>query len=71
MSVLTLIRAKEEDSGNYTMRVENGDQIRTVGLILEVKGRPSAVITFIYLHLLFFSRLNGGAANRPCPGEEF
>uniref|UniRef100_A0A669BRY4 receptor protein-tyrosine kinase n=1 Tax=Oreochromis niloticus TaxID=8128 RepID=A0A669BRY4_ORENI len=26
MSVLTLIRAKEEDSGNYTMRVENRNQ---------------------------------------------
>ncbi|CAG10972.1 unnamed protein product [Tetraodon nigroviridis] len=36
ISVLTLIRAKEEDSGNYTMRVENGDQSRTVGLILEL-----------------------------------
>ncbi|TWW57585.1 Platelet-derived growth factor receptor alpha [Takifugu flavidus] len=30
MSVLTLIRAKEEDSGNYTMRVENGDQMPAV-----------------------------------------
>lgn len=39
MSILTLIRAKEEDSGNYTVKVENGDQIRTVGLILEVKGQ--------------------------------
>lgn len=48
MSVLTLIRAKEEDSGNYTMRVENGDQIRSVGLILEVKGqREDPFITFI------------------------
>uniref|UniRef100_G3PMK7 receptor protein-tyrosine kinase n=1 Tax=Gasterosteus aculeatus aculeatus TaxID=481459 RepID=G3PMK7_GASAC len=37
MSVLTLIRAKEEDSGNYTMRVENGDQRRDVGLMLQVK----------------------------------
>ncbi len=53
MSVLTLIRAKEEDSGNYTMRVENGDQIRDVGLILEVKGQreecPKPFITFISL----------------------
>lgn len=39
MSALTLIRAKEEDSGNYTIRVENGDQSRSVGLILEVKGQ--------------------------------
>jgi len=37
--VLTLIRAKEEDSGNYTMRVENGDQRRDVVFILEVKGQ--------------------------------
>lgn len=54
MSVLTLIRAKEEDSGNYTMRVENGDQSRTVGLILEVKGQPSTVITFYLLALAVF-----------------
>lgn len=39
MSVLTLIRAKGEDSGNYTMRVENGNQSRHVSLILEVKGQ--------------------------------
>lgn len=45
MSVLTLIRAKEEDSGNYTMRVENGDQSRTVGLILEVKGQRKSGVT--------------------------
>lgn len=53
MSVLTLIRAKEEDSGNYTMRVENGDQSRSVGLILEVKGQteewPKPFITFTSL----------------------
>lgn len=54
MSVLTLIRAKEEDSGNYTMRVENGDQSRTVGLILEVKGQHEPVITFTLLHSLLF-----------------
>ena len=39
MSVLTLIRAKEEDSGNYTIRVENGNQSQDVGLVLEVKGQ--------------------------------
>ena len=39
LSVLTLIRAKEEDSGNYTIRVENGEHIRDVGLNLEVKGK--------------------------------
>lgn len=38
-SVLTLIRAKEEDSGNYTLRVENGDHSRSAGLFLEVKGQ--------------------------------
>lgn len=51
MSVLTLIRAKEEDSGNYTMRVENGDRSGTVGLILEVKGWCEPVITFTYFAL--------------------
>lgn len=38
-SVLTLIRAKEEDSGNYTMRVDNGNQSRDISLILEIKGQ--------------------------------
>ncbi|XP_036970034.1 platelet-derived growth factor receptor alpha [Acanthopagrus latus] len=49
MSVLTLIRAKEEDSGNYTMRVENGDQVRTVGLILEVKV-PAVIVDLMDIH---------------------
>lgn len=71
MSVLTLIRAKEEDSGNYTMRVENGDHSRTVGLILEVKGQYGPVITFHLLRSLSFSRMHGGAAYRSCPVEEF
>ncbi|XP_042339135.1 platelet-derived growth factor receptor alpha isoform X1 [Plectropomus leopardus] len=49
MSVLTLIRAKEEDSGNYTLRVENGDQIRDVGLILEVKV-PAVIVELMDIH---------------------
>lgn len=53
MSVLTLIRAKEEDSGNYTIRVKNGDQSQDVGWILEVKGQRQECnkpfITFIFL----------------------
>uniref|UniRef100_H3BZA2 Platelet-derived growth factor receptor alpha n=1 Tax=Tetraodon nigroviridis TaxID=99883 RepID=H3BZA2_TETNG len=49
ISVLTLIRAKEEDSGNYTMRVENGDQSRTVGLILEVKV-PAVIVDLLDIH---------------------
>uniref|UniRef100_A0A8D0D4Q9 receptor protein-tyrosine kinase n=1 Tax=Sander lucioperca TaxID=283035 RepID=A0A8D0D4Q9_SANLU len=49
MSVLTLIRAKEEDSGNYTMRVENGDQIRDVGLNLEVKV-PAVIVDLMDIH---------------------
>uniref|UniRef100_A0A671YEX1 Platelet-derived growth factor receptor alpha n=1 Tax=Sparus aurata TaxID=8175 RepID=A0A671YEX1_SPAAU len=49
MSVLTLIRAKEEDSGNYTMRVENGDQVRSVGLILEVKV-PAVIVDLMDIH---------------------
>ncbi|XP_035509000.1 platelet-derived growth factor receptor alpha [Morone saxatilis] len=49
VSVLTLIRAKEEDSGNYTVRVENGDQIRDVGLILEVKV-PAVIVDLMDIH---------------------
>uniref|UniRef100_A0A8C4NJR4 Platelet-derived growth factor receptor alpha n=1 Tax=Dicentrarchus labrax TaxID=13489 RepID=A0A8C4NJR4_DICLA len=48
-NVLTLIRAKEEDSGNYTIRVENGDQIRDVGLILEVKV-PAVIVDLMDIH---------------------
>lgn len=55
MSVLTLIRAKEEDSGNYTMRVENGDQIHSVGLILEVKGQRQECLD----HWLYFLEFPG------------
>lgn len=40
MSVLTLIRAKEEDIGNYTMHVQNGNQSRDVSFTLAVKGQP-------------------------------
>lgn len=54
MSVLTLIRAKEKDSGNYTMRVENGQKSHNVSLILEVKGQKEECtkqfITFISLY---------------------
>ncbi|KAM3620154.1 uncharacterized protein V6R79_018966 [Siganus canaliculatus] len=49
MSALTLIRAKEEDSGNYTMRVENGDQIRSFGFILEVKV-PAVIVDLMDIH---------------------
>lgn len=47
--VLTLIRAKEEDSGNYTMRVENGDQRRDVVFILEVKV-PAVILDLKDIH---------------------
>uniref|UniRef100_A0A673XP56 Platelet-derived growth factor receptor alpha n=1 Tax=Salmo trutta TaxID=8032 RepID=A0A673XP56_SALTR len=36
-SVLTLIRAKEEDSGNYTIRVQNGNQTHSHSFSLQVK----------------------------------
>lgn len=49
MSVLTLIRAKEEDSGIYTMRVANGDQSHDVGLILEVKV-PAVIVDLMDIH---------------------
>ncbi|XP_069555354.1 platelet-derived growth factor receptor alpha [Brachyistius frenatus] len=48
-SVLTLIRAKEEDSGNYTIRVENGNQSRDVSLILEVKV-PAVIVDLMDIH---------------------
>uniref|UniRef100_A0A665TUN2 Platelet-derived growth factor receptor alpha n=1 Tax=Echeneis naucrates TaxID=173247 RepID=A0A665TUN2_ECHNA len=49
MSILTLIRAKEEDSGNYTMRVENGNQSQDIGLILEVKV-PAVIVDLMDIH---------------------
>ncbi|XP_028300005.1 platelet-derived growth factor receptor alpha isoform X2 [Gouania willdenowi] len=49
LSVLTLIRAKEEDSGNYTIRVENGNQSRDVGLVLEVKV-PAVIVDLMDIH---------------------
>ncbi|KAM9385980.1 platelet-derived growth factor receptor alpha isoform 2-T2 [Pholidichthys leucotaenia] len=48
-SVLKLIRAKEEDSGNYTMRVENGNQSGDVSLILEVKV-PATIVELMDIH---------------------
>uniref|UniRef100_A0A3B5AQL0 Platelet-derived growth factor receptor alpha n=1 Tax=Stegastes partitus TaxID=144197 RepID=A0A3B5AQL0_9TELE len=49
MSVLTLIRAKEEDSGNYTIRVENGNQSRDASLMLEVKV-PAVIVDLMDIH---------------------
>ncbi|CAN9500997.1 unnamed protein product [Ophioblennius macclurei] len=49
VSLLTLIRAKEEDSGNYTMRVENGNQSRDVSLNLEVKV-PAVIVDLMDIH---------------------
>ncbi|CAK6956108.1 platelet-derived growth factor receptor alpha [Scomber scombrus] len=49
LSVLTLIRAKEEDSGNYTMRVENGNQSRSVSFILQVKV-PAVIVDLMDIH---------------------
>ncbi|XP_040896819.1 platelet-derived growth factor receptor alpha [Toxotes jaculatrix] len=49
MSALTLIRAKEEDSGNYTMRVENGNQSQDVSLMLEVKV-PAVIVELMDIH---------------------
>ncbi|XP_068174610.1 platelet-derived growth factor receptor alpha [Antennarius striatus] len=49
MSTLTLIRAKEEDGGNYTLRVENGDQTDTVGWFLEVKV-PAVIVDLMDIH---------------------
>ncbi|XP_016886800.1 platelet-derived growth factor receptor alpha isoform X3 [Cynoglossus semilaevis] len=49
LSTLTLIRAKEEDSGNYTMRVENGNQSQDTGLTLEVKV-PAVIMELVDIH---------------------
>uniref|UniRef100_A0A672IQL2 Platelet-derived growth factor receptor alpha n=1 Tax=Salarias fasciatus TaxID=181472 RepID=A0A672IQL2_SALFA len=49
ISVLTLIRAKEEDSGNYTMRVDNGNQSRDISLNLEVKV-PAVIVDLMDIH---------------------
>ncbi|XP_015241041.1 PREDICTED: platelet-derived growth factor receptor alpha [Cyprinodon variegatus] len=48
-SVLTLIRVREEDSGNYTMRVENGNQSHEVSLHLVVKV-PAVIVDLMDLH---------------------
>ncbi|XP_071395167.1 platelet-derived growth factor receptor alpha [Centroberyx affinis] len=48
-SVLTLIRAKEEDSGNYTIRVENGNQSRSHSFSLQVKV-PAVIVDLMDLH---------------------
>ncbi|XP_061086315.1 platelet-derived growth factor receptor alpha isoform X2 [Conger conger] len=48
-SVLRLIRAKEEDSGNYTIRVENGNQSQTFNFTLQVKI-PVAIVDLMDLH---------------------
>ncbi|XP_037554264.1 platelet-derived growth factor receptor alpha [Nematolebias whitei] len=49
MSVLTLIRAKEEDSGNYTMHIQNGNLSRDVSFTLEVKV-PAVIVDLMDLH---------------------
>uniref|UniRef100_A0AAY5L4G8 Platelet-derived growth factor receptor alpha n=1 Tax=Esox lucius TaxID=8010 RepID=A0AAY5L4G8_ESOLU len=45
-SVLTLIRAKEEDCGNYTIRVHNGNQTRSHTFSLQVK----VIVNLMDLH---------------------
>ncbi|KAM4738553.1 platelet-derived growth factor receptor alpha [Anableps anableps] len=48
-SILTLIRVREEDSGNYTIRVENGNQSHEVSLNLVVKV-PPVIVDLIDIH---------------------
>uniref|UniRef100_A0A673XG84 Platelet-derived growth factor receptor alpha n=1 Tax=Salmo trutta TaxID=8032 RepID=A0A673XG84_SALTR len=48
-SVLTLIRAKEEDSGNYTIRVQNGNQTHSHSFSLQVKV-PAVIVDLMDLH---------------------
>ncbi|XP_007550752.1 platelet-derived growth factor receptor alpha [Poecilia formosa] len=48
-SILTLIRVREEDSGNYTLRVENGNQSHEVSLNLVVKV-PAVIVDLMDIH---------------------
>uniref|UniRef100_A0A8C6UJD5 Platelet-derived growth factor receptor alpha n=1 Tax=Neogobius melanostomus TaxID=47308 RepID=A0A8C6UJD5_9GOBI len=48
-SVLTLIRAKEEDSGNYTMQVMSGHQSRSISFTLQVKV-PAVIVDLMDIH---------------------
>ncbi|KAJ3600139.1 hypothetical protein NHX12_034089 [Muraenolepis orangiensis] len=48
-SVLTLIRAKAEDSGNYTVRVENGNQSQSHSFTLQVEV-PAVIVELMDLH---------------------
>ncbi|CAB1324126.1 unnamed protein product [Coregonus sp. 'balchen'] len=48
-SVLTLIRAKEEDSGNYTIRVQNGNHTHSHSFSLQVKV-PAVIVDLMDVH---------------------
>ncbi|KAJ8397518.1 hypothetical protein AAFF_G00437940 [Aldrovandia affinis] len=48
-SVLRLIRAKEEDSGNYTIMAENGNQTQSFNFTLQVKV-PVTIVDLIEKH---------------------
>uniref|UniRef100_A0A8C5DXD3 receptor protein-tyrosine kinase n=1 Tax=Gouania willdenowi TaxID=441366 RepID=A0A8C5DXD3_GOUWI len=50
LSVLTLIRAKEEDSGNYTIRVENGNQSRDVVCVWDIVTVPAVIVDLMDIH---------------------
>ncbi|XP_072294210.1 platelet-derived growth factor receptor alpha isoform X2 [Eucyclogobius newberryi] len=49
LSVLTLIRAKEEDSGNYSMQVTSGSQSRGISFTLQVKV-PAVIVDLMDIH---------------------
>ncbi|XP_062306427.1 platelet-derived growth factor receptor alpha [Osmerus eperlanus] len=48
-STLTLIRAKQEDSGNYTLRLDNGNLSTTHSFSLQVKV-PAVIVDLMDLH---------------------
>ncbi|XP_034036396.1 platelet-derived growth factor receptor alpha [Thalassophryne amazonica] len=48
-SVLTLIRAKEDDNGNYTIQVVNGNQSQSDTFSLQVKV-PAVIVDLMDLH---------------------
>ncbi len=49
--VLTLIRAKAEDSGNYTIRAETSNQTASNSFYLQVKGGTFSFFQYLQVFL--------------------
>jgi len=60
-AVLTLIRAKAEDSGNYTIRAEIGSLTTSYNFYLQVKGGTfffctnRLILSLLHLHVFAFA----------------